>query len=79
MHDGRTSNLLQAIQGHAGSTQYCAQSSTAQLFYVLTTNSVFEPETQSQFCGSEANNVINNFNKLNSSQVQDILNFLRSL
>ncbi len=79
MHDGRTSNLLQAIQAHAGSTQYCAQSSTAQLFYVLTTNSVFEPETQSQFCGSEANNVINNFNNLNSSQVQDILNFLRSL
>lgn len=29
--------------------------------------------------GSEANAVINNFNKLNSGQVQDMLNFLRSL
>lgn len=29
--------------------------------------------------GSEANTVINNFNSLSSSQIQDILDFLRSL
>jgi len=48
MHDGRTSNLIQAIRSHSSS-------------------------------GSEANGVINKFNSLSSSQVQDMLNFLRSL
>jgi CxxC motif-containing protein (DUF1111 family) len=79
LHDGRTTDLVQAIEDHVGSTQYCAQTATAELYYVLTTNSVFEPETSTAFCGSEANGVINNFNTLNSSQQQDLLNFLRSL
>ena len=48
LHDGRTSDLLQAIQAHASN-------------------------------GSEANNVIRRFNSLNRSQMQDVLNFLRSL
>lgn len=48
LHDGRTSDLMQAIQAHQSS-------------------------------GSEANTVISNFGNLNSSQQQDILNFLRSL
>lgn len=48
MHDGRTSDLIEAIQLH---------------------NST----------GSEANLVVKNYNKLNSSQQQDLLNFLRSL
>jgi CxxC motif-containing protein (DUF1111 family) len=48
LHDGRTSDLIQAIQSHSSS-------------------------------GSEANMVIHKFNTLNSSQVQDLLNFLRSL
>ncbi len=48
LHDGRTSDLIQAIQAHASN-------------------------------GSEANNVIRRFNSLNRSQVQDVLNFLRSL
>ncbi len=34
---------------------------------------------QHSYCGSEANGVLRNFNHLNLSQVQDILNFLRSL
>ena len=79
LHDGRTSDLLQAIKAHTGDTRHCAQSASAQLFYVLTTNSVFEPKSQSQFCGSEAGNVIKNFNSLKPSDQQDILNFLRSL
>ena len=48
LHDGRTSDLLQAILAHASD-------------------------------GSEANQVINNFNNLTESQKQDLLNFLRSL
>jgi CxxC motif-containing protein (DUF1111 family) len=48
MHDGRTSDLLQAIRVHGGR-------------------------------GSEANGVIQEFKALSPSQVQDILNFLRSL
>jgi hypothetical protein len=49
------------------------------LFYVLTTNSVYEPQISGTFCNSEANTVINNFNYLSASQQQDLLNFLRSL
>jgi CxxC motif-containing protein (DUF1111 family) len=48
LHDGRTSNLLAAIQAHASS-------------------------------GSEANNVVQQFNALSSAQQQNVLNFLRSL
>ncbi len=48
LHDGRTPDLLQAIQAHASN-------------------------------GSEANNVVRRFNSLNRSQMQDVLNFLRSL
>jgi len=48
LHDGRTSDLLQAIEAHASS-------------------------------GSEADKVIHDFDALRPSQVQDILNFLRSL
>ena len=48
LHDGRTSNLLTAIQDHASS-------------------------------GSEATEVIENFDDLSASQEQDILDFLRSL
>jgi CxxC motif-containing protein (DUF1111 family) len=48
LHDGRTSNPMQAIQSHGSE-------------------------------GSEAANVIRRFNSLSPSQMQDLLNFLRSL
>jgi len=48
LHDGRTTDLLQAIEAHAGP-------------------------------GSEANNVIANFNNLPAGQQQAILDFLRGL
>ena len=54
LHDGRTTNLIQAIQAHKSAG-----------------NSTFGP--------SEANAVIDNFNKLNEAKKQDLLNFLRSL
>ena len=65
LHDGRTSDLLQAIQAHASND--CTNSRFAS------------SRTSSQSCGSEANEVIRRFNSLNRSQMQDVLNFLRSL
>jgi CxxC motif-containing protein (DUF1111 family) len=65
LHDGRTSDLLQAIQDHASSD--CG-------------NGRFRSTASSnQGCGSEAYNVVRRFNSLNRSQMQDVLNFLRSL
>jgi len=66
LHDGRTSDLLDAIQSHFSPGRVCTASASA------------EPSTN-QNCGSEANQVIDAFNDLSSSQQQDILNFLRSL
>jgi len=57
LHDGRTADLLQAIEDHADSSN-CHNR---------------------QSCDSEADGVIRNFKGLNASQVQDLLNFLRSL
>jgi CxxC motif-containing protein (DUF1111 family) len=80
LHDGRTTDLVQAIQAHFfTSSKSCEQVSSAELFYVLTTNSVYEPEVQSNVCNSEANAVVNRYNALTSSQQQDLLSFLRSL
>jgi CxxC motif-containing protein (DUF1111 family) len=64
LHDGRTSDLLQAITEH-GSPNGCQGSQG--------------PRQRQQNCGSEADAVIRNFKTLSPSQVQDILNFLRSL
>jgi CxxC motif-containing protein (DUF1111 family) len=65
LHDGRTADLLQAIQAHASTD--CG-------------NSRFRSAGRdSQSCGSEANDVIRRFDSLNRSQMQDVLNFLRSL
>ncbi|HEX3354079.1 MAG TPA: di-heme oxidoredictase family protein [Terriglobales bacterium] len=65
LHDGRTSDLLQAIQAHASTD--------------CTTSSSRTRTTATQSCGSEANAVIHRFNSLNRTQMQDVLNFLRSL
>ena len=48
LHDGRTSNIVAAIEAHAST-------------------------------GSEANQVVSNFNLLSASNQQAIVNFLRSL
>jgi CxxC motif-containing protein (DUF1111 family) len=48
LHDGRTNNLVTAIEAHASS-------------------------------GSEANEVIENFNMLSATEKQNIINFLRDL
>jgi CxxC motif-containing protein (DUF1111 family) len=76
MHDGRTSNLLQAISAHAGGTD-CFTNQDFDQFSVA--GHFFQPFEQTQICQSEATTVINNFNALTASQKQDLLNFLRSL
>jgi CxxC motif-containing protein (DUF1111 family) len=66
LHDGRTSDLLVAIEDHA-SPAGCGG------------NLRWGIHNRNQSCGSEANAVIHRFNALSPSQKQDILNFLRSL
>ncbi|HZQ18845.1 MAG TPA: di-heme oxidoredictase family protein [Terriglobales bacterium] len=65
LHDGRTADLMRAILAHSGSGNDCR----GQHFTRLSQGK----------CGSEANQVIRNFQSLSPSQMQDILNFLRSL
>lgn len=79
LHDGRTSDLLRAIQFHSDDGGQCTTIQNQMSFLDESNGSIYQPTTQSQFCGSEANGVIANFNALSSSQKQDILNFLRSL
>jgi len=76
LHDGRTADLLRAIEDHfsQGTSCVAASAATAASTDATTTNA-----GGNQSCASEANQVINNFNRLRNSQQQDILNFLRSL
>lgn len=63
LHDGRTTDLEQAIQAHASGGR----------------NSGPTFGSTSSFGPSEANAVINNYNGLSDAVQQDLLNFLRSL
>jgi CxxC motif-containing protein (DUF1111 family) len=90
LHDGRTSNLLQAIQAHRSGPAHIT-SIFQQSFFVngemfdvnpsgsLQFTGTSFPNPQSSFSGSEANAVINAFDALSASNQQDVLNFLRSL
>ncbi|HUA34515.1 MAG TPA: di-heme oxidoredictase family protein [Candidatus Binataceae bacterium] len=77
LHDGRTSDLLQAVEAHHSPGRDCTVLNSSQQFEA--NGESFSPDTQSNTCGSEANAVISNFNGLNAAGQQDILNFLRSL
>jgi len=75
LHDGRTSDLLQAIQLHAGGP-FRGGAGTAG------TNAADATASRGASWGgvaSEANKVISNFNNLPDASQQDLLNFLRSL
>jgi CxxC motif-containing protein (DUF1111 family) len=77
LHDGRTTDLNAAIQAHSSSGHVCTSTSSSEAF---TVNGVSRNISNSlTVCGSEANQVINNFNHLSNSSTQDLLNFLRSL
>jgi len=69
LHDGRTSDLLQAIEAHATSPRSSEASQFRRRQY----------ENANGIVGSEADAVIQRFNSLTPSQQQDVLNFLRSL
>jgi CxxC motif-containing protein (DUF1111 family) len=77
LHDGRTSDLLQAIEAHESPGSSCVVSQSSEQFNANSES--FQMSSQNRTCGSEANAVIGNFNELSNSQKQDILNFLRSL
>ncbi len=62
LHDGRTSDLLEAIKAH-GDSGNCREGQ----------------RRNGHNCSSEADGVLQNFKGLSSSQIQDLLNFLRSL
>jgi len=66
LHDGRTSDLLQAIQQHFSPASSAASASAAS-----TASPAYPP--------SEANAVIQNFRKLSVTDQQAVLDFLRSL
>jgi CxxC motif-containing protein (DUF1111 family) len=63
MHDGRTADLLQAVLAHQSGHGSGCET----------------PRDEDKSCRSEADAVIQKFKLLNPSQIQDILNFLRSL
>ena len=77
LHDGRTRNLLVAIREHSSPAADCVTTTNSQSFKV--NGMAKTPSTTVNFCGSEANGVVNNFFTLTVAQQQDILNFLRSL
>jgi len=80
LHDGRTADLLAAIQAHASPGTDCTVvTSQAGTTFILNTQTVQIPAIASQFCGSEANQVISNFNLLNPTEQLDLVHFLRSL
>jgi len=84
LHDGRTSDLVAAIQAHSSSAKICFATGATQVFTVtfpLNGNATqsFLPVSATASCGSEANAVITAFNNLGTTDKQNLLDFLRSL
>ncbi|HTS48660.1 MAG TPA: di-heme oxidoredictase family protein [Bryobacteraceae bacterium] len=77
LHDGRTADLLQAIHAHSSPGSDCVSSQSMLRFDADATS--FQSFAQGSTCGSEANEVLKNFNALSKTQQQDVVNFLRSL
>ena len=69
LHDGRTTDLLQAIEEHK-STGDCKPNTESRQS---------DRQQSDPACRSEADAIIDNFKALSPAQIQDILNFLRSL
>jgi CxxC motif-containing protein (DUF1111 family) len=76
LHDGRTSDLAQAIEAHASPGASCVGGAGAN--EAVATDSIVQLGV-SQKCASEANAVIRAFNALSTSQQTEMLEFLRSL
>jgi CxxC motif-containing protein (DUF1111 family) len=70
LHDGRTSDLVEAIAAHASASE---DRGSCTIF------SGHPIPLDKPACASEANQVIAKYNKVSTSDKQDLLNFLRSL
>ena len=79
LHDGRTTDLLEAIRAHDSDDHDCATTLVAETFVSDPGNRFVAAAAATFSCGSEANKVVDRFNALSTGQKQDILNFLRSL
>jgi CxxC motif-containing protein (DUF1111 family) len=82
LHDGRTKDLLQAIQLHASSGRANganAATADATADASISANATANWGGQSSTTPSEANSVIASFSNLPDASKQDLLNFLRSL
>jgi CxxC motif-containing protein (DUF1111 family) len=80
LHDGRTSDLVQAIQLHAsGSGGFGRDGGRPDAAAASTNSALANWGRGGETPPSEANRVIANFNNLSSASQQDLLNFLRSL
>jgi CxxC motif-containing protein (DUF1111 family) len=77
MHDGRATDLLQAIQAHFSDPNVCFNVSASEGFTV--SGHRFSPSTAGQTCGSEANEPVRQFNALCAADKTAIVAFLRSL
>jgi CxxC motif-containing protein (DUF1111 family) len=78
LHDGRTNNLVQAIQLHASGGG--ARTNNVAAAEVATVDATAgRGGSATNFQASEANRVIASFNNLSNASQQDVLNFLRSL
>src|SRR6266478_6011317 len=75
LHDGRTSDLLAAIQAHYSASTLTSAGLNLDLLGLL----IGASATNSGYPASEANAVIQSFNALSVSDKQAILDFLRSL
>src|SRR6266700_3256157 len=77
MHDGRATDLLQAVQAHFSDASVCFNVSASEGFTV--SGHRFSPSTSGQSCGSEANESVRQFNALCAADKTAIVAFLRSL
>jgi CxxC motif-containing protein (DUF1111 family) len=68
LHDGRTSDLVEAILAHASSKDHCHSDPTGT-----------SVGSDGVACESEANGVIHRFKKLSNGERDDLMNFLKSL
>ena len=71
LHDGRTKDLVEAIQLHA--------STMDDRHNCVDAHSGLSVPLDKVACESEANRVVDNYNRLTTADKQDLLNFLRSL
>jgi CxxC motif-containing protein (DUF1111 family) len=76
LHDGRTSNIVTAIEDHISAGRNCVTSTATDR---PVTSSPSNVSASPAGCQSEANAVVKSFNQLSTAQQQSIVDYLRSL